>query len=53
VLPASEDDVIHMLRWVSSAISAILLELRRGNLHLRCGQFVVDYLSNKHVGDDS
>jgi hypothetical protein len=42
VLPASEDDVIHMLRRVSSAISAILLELRRGNLRLRCGQFVVD-----------
>ena len=42
VLPASEDDVIQMLRWVSSAISALLLELRRGNLRLRCGQFVVD-----------
>jgi hypothetical protein len=42
VLPASEDDVIHMLRRVSCAISAILLELNRGNLRLRCGQFVVD-----------
>ncbi len=39
VLPASEDDVIHMLRRVSSVL---LLEIRRGNLRLRCGQFVVD-----------
>ena len=46
VLPASEDDVIHMVRRVSSAISEILLEVRRGNLRLR-------HLSNKHVEDDS
>jgi hypothetical protein len=42
VIPASEDDVIHMLWWVSSAISALLLEVRRGNLCLHCGQFFVD-----------
>ncbi len=44
--PASQEDVIHMLRRVSSAISEILLEVRRGNLRLR-------HLSNKHVEDDS
>ena len=42
VLPASEDDVMQMLRRVSSATSTILDELRRGSLRLRCGQFVVD-----------
>jgi hypothetical protein len=46
VHPVSQEDVIHMLRRVSSAISEILLEVRRGNLRLR-------HLSNKHVEDDS
>jgi hypothetical protein len=43
VLPASEDDVMQMLRRISSATSTILDELRRGSLRLRCGpEFVVD-----------
>ncbi len=51
VLPVSEDDVIHMIRWVSSTTSTILLELRRGNLRLRCGQFVMGLsLFVQHVG---
>ena len=34
VLPASEDDVIHVLRQVYSATSTVLLQLGRGNLRL-------------------
>jgi hypothetical protein len=41
---ASEDDVIHELRRVFSATSTVFLELRRGNLRLRSGQFVVELL---------
>ena len=46
MLPASEDDVIHVFRWVSSATSTVLLELRRGNLslYLSSEQFVVELM---------
>ena len=46
VLPASEDDVIHVLRQVYSATSTVLLQLGRGNLRLRLRgeQFVVELM---------
>ena len=44
VQPASEDDMLSELGRVSSATSSVFLELRRGNLRLRSGQFVMDLL---------
>ena len=46
VLPASEDDVIHVLRHVYSSTSTVLLQLGRGNLRLRFRdeEFVVELM---------
>ena len=46
MLPASEDDVIHVLRHVYSSTSTVLLQLGRGNLRLRFRdeEFVVELM---------